>query len=59
LGLNIHSIFSEATKTVPYKDIFDDPEWTSYHTAFEPFTYQQQLNTSQSLIKIEAFINLI
>jgi hypothetical protein len=26
LGLNIHSIFSEATKTVPYKDIFDDPE---------------------------------
>jgi hypothetical protein len=26
LGLIIHRIFNEAAKTVPYKDIFDDPE---------------------------------
>jgi hypothetical protein len=26
LALKIHRIFSEAAKTVPYKDIFDDPE---------------------------------
>jgi hypothetical protein len=26
LGLNIHRTCSEAAKTVPYKDIFDDAE---------------------------------
>jgi hypothetical protein len=26
LGLHIHRVFSEAAKTVPYKDIFDDTE---------------------------------
>jgi hypothetical protein len=26
LGLSVHRIFSEAARTVPYKDIFDDLE---------------------------------
>jgi hypothetical protein len=26
LGLSVHRIFSEAARTVPYKDIFDDSE---------------------------------